>query len=163
MSREFEKKMFQESKMDGFKVSFLTSSPTQFEPCLTGWKLTMLCAHQCPYTGCAHRHFLHHRKQTHFWESNLRHLRLARVPVKMLTHYTNPPPHAHFRTFLHAPAACALAASVKENLPDFGPDTKASKLYSSSNSISWNTSLERLFWFAMLGWESFYGIMLAGV
>ena len=58
--------------------------------CLTGWRFTMLCAHQRPYTGCAHRHFLHHRKQTHFRESNLRHLRLARVPVEMLTHYTNP-------------------------------------------------------------------------
>ena len=51
----------------------------------------MLCAHQRPYTGCTHRHFLHHRKQTYFWESNLRQLRLARVPVEMLTHYTNPP------------------------------------------------------------------------
>ena len=59
-------------------------------PCLTGWRFTMLCAHQRPYTGCAHRHFLHHSKQTHFRESNLRHLRLARVPVEMLTHYTNP-------------------------------------------------------------------------
>jgi len=28
----------------------------------------------------------------HFWESNLQHFRLARVPVQMLTHYTNPPP-----------------------------------------------------------------------
>ena len=59
--------------------------------CLTGWRFAMLCAHQHPYTGCAHRHFLHHRKQTHFWESNLRHLRLAGVPVEMLTLYTNPP------------------------------------------------------------------------
>jgi len=32
------------------------------------------------------------QKQTYFWESNLWHLCLARVPVKMLTHYTNPPP-----------------------------------------------------------------------
>ena len=53
----------------------------------------MLCAHQRPYTGCAYRHFFRRRKQTHFWESNLRHLCLARDPVEMLTHYTNPPPH----------------------------------------------------------------------
>ena len=29
--------------------------------CLTGWRLTMLCAHQRPYTRCAHRHFLHQK------------------------------------------------------------------------------------------------------
>ena len=50
-----------------------------------------VCTPMPIHRGCAHRHFLHHRKQTHLWESNLRHLRLAGVPVEMLTHYTNPP------------------------------------------------------------------------
>ena len=59
----------------------------------------MLCTHQRPHTGCAHRHFPHCRKQTHLWGSNLQHLRLARVPVNMLTHCTNPPPFAQRRTW----------------------------------------------------------------
>jgi len=57
--------------------------------CLTGWR--QCWAHQCPYTGCPHN-FHTTEKQTHFWRSNLRHLHLARVPVDMLTHYTDPPP-----------------------------------------------------------------------
>jgi len=64
------------AKKGWFQGELLTSSPTQFEHlsghCLTGWRLTMLCTHQHPYTGCAHRHFLHHRKQMHLWRSNLR-------------------------------------------------------------------------------------------
>ena len=98
MSREFEnkncfkkvKRMVSRWALDQFSNTVWT---LQWR-CLTRWRFTMLCAHQRPYTGCAHRHFPHHRKQTHFWESNLRHLRLAGVPVEMLAHYTNPP-HMH--------------------------------------------------------------------
>ena len=73
----------------------------------------MLCAHQRPYTGCAHRHFLHHRKQTHFWESNLWHLHLAGVPVEMLTHYTNPPRMFMNIVTLRALSACRVRMELK--------------------------------------------------
>ena len=34
--------------------------------CLTGWRQTVLWAHQLPYTGCAHRHFSTTEKQASF-------------------------------------------------------------------------------------------------
>ena len=44
----------------------------------------MLCAHQSPYTGRTHRHLPHQKNKRRFWGSNLRHHRLAGLPVKML-------------------------------------------------------------------------------
>ena len=74
----------------------------------------MLRAHQRPYTGCAHRHF-HHRQQTHFWESSLRHLRLARVPcsrdVNPLHQSTHPILGEHQTATPLANVTCATRAS----------------------------------------------------
>jgi len=80
-------------KKDGFQGEPLTSSSTQFEPFSDWVKTNMQC---CAHTN-AHTHAVHTDifsttdKQMHFWGWNLWHLRLARVQVKMLTHYTNPP------------------------------------------------------------------------
>ena len=81
----------------------------------------MLCAHQRPYTGCAHRHFPHHRKQTHFWESNLRHLRLAGVPVEMLAHYTNLPSQFHTVTYSVRIRPCLLHVRIADRIKNGGP------------------------------------------
>ena len=82
-------------KKDGFKVSFGPVLQHSLNPSVTllNWVevYNAVCTPTPIHRLCTQT-FLHHRKQTHFRESNLRYLRLARVPVKMLTHYTNPPP-----------------------------------------------------------------------
>ena len=43
------------------------------------------------WAGQQLRHFPHQKNKRHFWGSNLRHHRLAGLPVKILSHYANPP------------------------------------------------------------------------
>ena len=62
------------------------------------WRLTMLCTHQHPYTSCEHRHLLHHRKNKHTSGDRTCSTSPARVPVEMLTHYTNLPMEIDFTT-----------------------------------------------------------------
>jgi len=82
-------------KKDGFKVNFWPVLQHSLNPSVTLliWvKIYNAVCTSTPIHRMYTQTFLHHRKQMQFWESNLWYLRLARIPVQMLTNYTNPPP-----------------------------------------------------------------------